>query len=178
MRRAAVFGDSLAAPAAGWFGYARLLPLLAGWHGVALGRAGPGFAMLPTDERRPYQSRLPELLAERPDVVVVQVSGSDAQADLDTVRTAARAFLGAVSAAVPAVYVLGPLLNPFQPRLTPLRDAVAEVCHEVGATFIDGIGWLTPALLTPNGELPTARGHLRIAVRTARAIRASSRGNG
>lgn len=173
MTRAVIFGDGLAAdPAAGALGFARVLPLLLGWRGQVLGRPGPGFVKLPMDERRPYASRLPELRASGCDVVLVQVSGNDARVDPDAVREAGDAFLAAAQAAVPVVHVLGPVWSPYAPRRLPvLRDLVARVCADRGLLFVDGLGWLSPSLVAPDGEHPTRRGHLRIAARTAQALR-------
>ena len=177
MTRAVVFGDGLAAdPAAGLLGFARVLPPLLGWRGQVLGRPGPGFVKLPTDERRPYASRLPELQASGCDVVLVQVSGNDARADPAAVREAAEEFLAGAQAAVPVVHVLGPVWTPYEPRRLPaLRDLVAQVCADRGLLFVDGLGWLSPSLIAADGEHPTRRGHLRIATRTASAVRAGSR---
>lgn len=173
MDRAVFFGDSFVAAAARFRpGYARVTPLLLRWRGSLMARGGTGFVKVADDGRKPYPDRLAELLAVKADIVVVQASGNDATCDLAEVAEAADSFLCRVQAAFSRVYVLGPMWTIAEPENLPeLSGALAKVCGELDIPFIDGLSWLNPQLIGPDGEHPTWRGHALIAWRLANAIR-------
>jgi len=168
------FGDSYVAAAnRGRPGYARLLPLLTRTKGQHMGLGGTGFVRTSGD-RQAYASRLPALLARKADTLIIQATGNDAMCDLGEVQARTKDFLTVVCGAFPKVVVVGPMwAKDGAENLPALRDLTDDVCAELGITFIDALGWLTPKLIGPDGAHPTKLGHAVIAFRLARTLRTS-----
>lgn len=175
MRRLLIFGDSYVAAADnGRPGYARLTPILLGMRGGHMGLGGTGFVRANGD-RLPYESRLPALLAEDADVVVVQGTGNDAVCDPEEVQTAATAFLAPVVERFPAVYLTGPMwAKDGADHLPAIRHALKAAAGTTGARFVEVGGWVQPRHIGEDGAHPTWKGHAVIAVKLARAISRSS----
>lgn len=173
-KRMLTFGDSFVAAADHCRpGYARLLPLLMLSRGENMGRGGTGFVKASGD-RRPYRSRLVDLLSRESDLVVIQSSGNDAGCDLEDVQMAARDFLTAICDRFARVVVIGPMWAiEGRENLPALRDTIGSVCGELDIQFVDALGWLAPRWIGPDGAHPTWAGHALIAWKAARAIRRS-----
>lgn len=168
-----IFGDSYVAAAdRGRPGYARIAPLLMLRRGSHMGLGGTGFVKTSGD-RPAYAARLAALMNHGTDAVIVQASGNDAPCDLEQVRAAAQDFLTVAAGKSPQLVVVGPMWAiEGRDNLPALRDTIAGVCAGLGIPFIDGLGWLSPRWIGPDGAHPTWGGHAVIAWKLAAAYKA------
>ncbi|MGY1813417.1 SGNH/GDSL hydrolase family protein [Blastococcus sp. SYSU D00820] len=149
------------------------------WTAVAEGQSGTGYVNPSAVEgQEPYGQRLASVIAEDPDVVVVQGSTNDVSATPAAVQTAARRLYADLEKALPdaQVLVLGPLSPPGvdAAAVRQIRDVLADAAEDAGLPYVDPIAgrWLTPPDgLFVDGVHPNDRGYTRMAEELARALR-------
>lgn len=147
-----VLGDSYTVDSAEGAGYVPLVSEAIGWVTVLDAEDGTGYLAggLAADPA-PYLERLDDVVAERPDVVLVQGSTNDVGHPVAELRTAADHLYSALAARLPRarVVVLGPVAPPgLDPAgVGAVRDVLMEAAASAGLTFIDPMaeGWLSPA---------------------------------
>jgi acyl-CoA thioesterase-1 len=149
----AVFlGDSYTAASEQGSGYALRTAVAMDWAAVLERFGGTGYVtagQLPGGA--PYADRLDEVVADDPDVVLVQGSTNDICSPVAAVGAAAEDLYAELQRRLPAarLVVLGPTAPPGVDRAAALavRDAVEDAADGAGVPFVDPIaqGWLTPA---------------------------------
>ena len=124
----------------------------------------------------PFGDRVDDLLAGKPDVVIVQGSTNDYIASESEIESAAEDLFARIRRALPntRVFALGPAYTPDAPRaLTDVaRAAIQAAADESGVTWIDlaSTGWLDPAVDYADGYHPNANGHRVLARHLADAL--------
>jgi lysophospholipase L1-like esterase len=116
-----------------------------------------------------YPARVDQVVALRPNILIVEGSRNDT--DAAATKRAAAAVLGKLRSALPqaTILVIGPLyLDKTNRGTTPINEAVKAVAASLGLTYVDTInaGWFTgPArrLVASDGIHPTDQGHLYLA---------------
>ncbi|MCD9199473.1 SGNH/GDSL hydrolase family protein [Aeromicrobium wangtongii] len=169
---AIIFGDS-------WVsmgrkpGYSKIAPVLLGWRGRSMGLGGTGFVAEGPNGRKPYASRIPELLAAGADVLVLQGSGNDAPFEADEVEAAADQFLRQVSGHFQQVYMIGvPWAGKGRQTLHLTNAAYERAAEANGALFVPAENWLDRSHMKKDDPWhPSHRGHLRMARKVAAGIR-------
>jgi len=120
--------------------------------------------------QQPYGSRVQQVLARRPQRVVIEVGLNDTAVSADVERHAAAAVLASLTS-VPVVNVVGPPPVPGK-RLADVRrvdGALRDASQRAGRHYVTALGWQLPYL--PDGVHLTAAGHQQFAELVARGIR-------
>ncbi len=120
--------------------------------------------------QEPYGSRVQQVLARRPQRVVVEVGLNDTAVSADVERHAAAAVLARLTS-VPVVNVVGLPPVPGK-RLADVRrvdGALRDASQRAGRHYVTALGWQLPYL--PDGVHLTAAGHQQFAELVARGIR-------
>lgn len=167
-----VLGDSYSAgavlpdPKLVW---STLLGQLQGWTTYVEAVSSTGVTTAGFCEKKDFLTRLPQALAHRPELLVVQTGLNDVHSSPGTARTGMAEVLRR-STAVPRVVVVGP---PPAPSLRPaeLRRVDAELrtaCRPPRCSYISARSWSLPYVedrlhLTPAG-------HAQFAVRVSDAL--------
>lgn len=168
-----VVGDAVVAGPGVTASFPRLAAATMGWSCWVDAAAGTGYAA----GDAPYAARLPAVVtrvpADRVDYVIVAAGRADrGRPDLGT---AALAYLRAVRARYPraSLVVLAPFSSAADPppSVVAARTAVRGAALSVRARYLDTSGWLTPAVIGPDGVLPTAAGQRRMAGRLVAGLR-------
>ncbi len=145
--RAVFLGDSYTAASDDGGGYVPAAAEGMGWTPVLAGVGSTGYVD-PAPGSGPYATRVADVVADEPDVVVVQGSTNDVGHPVADVRAAARDLYAALGEQVPAaeVIVLGPLDPPGIDRhaVDEIRAVLSEEADAAGLTFIDPVAedWL------------------------------------
>ncbi|WP_104524880.1 SGNH/GDSL hydrolase family protein [Blastococcus atacamensis] len=130
------------------------------------------------DEGRSFPDRVPEIVAARPDVVVVAGGHDDVDQPPAQVEEGIRRTLGDLRAGLPdaRIVVVGVLWPGTAPAAVfGINGALREAAGGVSATFVDALntGWFDGAnlsLIGPDGTYPTDEGHVALADRIAAAL--------
>ncbi|TFV53730.1 SGNH/GDSL hydrolase family protein [Blastococcus sp. TF02A-35] len=179
--RIAVLGDAYTAGSAMDSGEESRWPALLSeqfpWDVTSYAVGGTGFAA-GREQAQSFADRVPEIVAARPEVVVVAGGHDDVNAPVAQVQDGVRRTLGELRAALPDARVL--VVGVFWPGRKPagvfaVNRALQTTSAEVGATFVDALneGWLEgadPALVGPDGTYPTDAGHAALAQRIGSAL--------
>jgi acyl-CoA thioesterase-1 len=142
------------------------------WDVTPFAETGTGF-VTGRAESRSFSSRVPEIVAARPDVVVVAGGRDDVSAPRAEVADAVRQTLGDLRAGLPdaRIVVVGVLWPGSAPgAVFAVNRALQTGAAEVDATFVDALngGWFdgaNRALVGPDGAFPTDEGHEALAQR-------------
>jgi lysophospholipase L1-like esterase len=171
-----VIGDSFAAGTAlggaGGRGFPMMVAQRVGWRWGTTAIGGTGYvAQLPGT--LPYDGgQVDRMVADHPDVLVVEGSQNDGRADVRAVGVAATALFAHLRGALPRtrIVVVGPVAsNSAQAAaLAGVDRVVGEAARAAGLPYVDalGEGWFTDAQAALIGEdhiHPTWAGHQRIA---------------
>lgn len=113
-----------------------------------------------------FSTRVVELVALAPDVLVIEGGLNDWEAGERDVLEAARAVLADVDA--PEVIVVGPARTPARPDVAGVVGALSAAAGEAGATFVD-VRTLELAFLA-DGLHPTPEGHRAFAAAVLAAL--------
>jgi lysophospholipase L1-like esterase len=159
-------------------GYVDLVGERMGWTVVEQGQGGTGYVSAgSTPGFAPYGARVAAVVAEAPDIVVVQGSTNDVGQPATAVHDAAVGVLTALREQLPAarVVVVGPLAPPVvdPAGVVAIRDALADAAARADVDFIDPIagGWLQPPTdLYPDGLHPGDEGYRLMAARLSGAL--------
>jgi lysophospholipase L1-like esterase len=156
--------------------FARVAARMLGWDPVdvfALG--GSGYAGPPESN---YGSRVANVIAVHPDVVVVSGSRNDAGQTV-AAREAANQVLGTIRAALPDAYliVVGPIWtsSDVPNDIRQLNTAIRDAANANNAVFLDALDpqpWLSgaPGQIAEDGIHPTEVGHQVLAEAFANAV--------
>ncbi|MDH3052006.1 SGNH/GDSL hydrolase family protein [Gordonia alkanivorans] len=124
------------------------------------GEGGTGYTN-PGDGRGVFATRVTDVVADKPHVVIVQGSINDG--DPAATRRAAGSLLTQLRSELPqaTIVALGPIDTP---RLgaggvQPVSAAIESAARSVGVTFISPIGWLSPQDYLADRTHPTPQGH-------------------
>ena len=145
--RAVLLGDSCTAASVDGGGYVPPTAEGMGWTPVLQAVGGTGY-LAPAPGSGPYGSRVDEVVAGDPDVVVVQGSTNDVGYPVADVATAARELYAALAGRLPdaEVVVVGPLDPPgVDPAgVDAIRAVLAEEAGAAGLPFVDPVAgdWL------------------------------------
>lgn len=131
----------------------------------------------------PMPDRVTDVVAARPDVVVVASGLNDASFDAADVERAARETVCALSEDLPdaAVFVVGPWdavpEDTTEADVLRVRDILANVAAECEGQFLDPIEeqWVSDSGLSDDGIHPNIHGHAEIAKRLVAHVGAASR---
>lgn len=178
--RVVVLGDSYTVDSADGAGYVPpvaealdWVPLLEALDGT--GYVAPGLTADPS----PYRNRLDAVVADRPDLVLVQGSTNDVGAPATELAAAADQLYAALAARLPdaRVVVLGPVGPPgVDPAgVAGVRDVLRQAAAAAGLTFIDPLagGWLEPSEgLYADPVHPNEVGYRQLAIELVAALRA------
>jgi acyl-CoA thioesterase-1 len=132
-------------------GYVTAVARLMGWTGLLAAQGGTGYVSSFVDPpSTPYGTRVPQVVGDRPDIVVVQGSTNDIGQPVESIGAAARQVYADLRTGLPGarIVVLGPLSPPGvdATAAAAVRDAVRGAAEDAGLPFVDPIagGWLTP----------------------------------
>jgi lysophospholipase L1-like esterase len=152
-------------------GYAPLVAEAMGWRLVELGQSGTGYT---TAGGAPgyevFLDRVPEVVAEDPQFVVVQGGTNDLGVDADQMEQRAGEVLAALKTQLPqaAIFVVGPADPPQRDddQMADVAEGLRTASAAANVTFIDPITeqWLTPDLFT-DGLHPGDEGYRVFATR-------------
>lgn len=177
--RAVFLGDSYTATSADGGGYVPATAQSMGWTPVLAAVGGTGY-LAPAPGSGPYDTRVDDVVAGDPDVVVVQGSTNDAGYPVADVRRAARELYAALGEELPdaEVVVLGPLDPPGVDRaeVDAIRAVLAEESEAAGLPFVDPVAgdWLSSgAGLFADPVHPSEAGYGEFAVDLVGALRAA-----
>lgn len=169
---AVVLGDSFTVGfGASGVGYVGDLADQMGWTAVNAGQSGTGYVNdSGVSGQSVYGARIQAVVAEAPDLVLVQGSTNDVgAASAAAVGRAAQDVYAALHEQLPGVpvIVLGPLDAPTVDRegVFAVRDALADAAARAGLPFIDPIAndWLSSADLFADGLHPNDKGYAEFA---------------
>jgi lysophospholipase L1-like esterase len=155
-----------------------------GWGYANLGVGGSGYSV-PGPHHSLFAQRIPQLVALRPDVVVVQGSLNERHSTPGRLGPAAEATLTQLTAALPPgtpVLVVGACYNPgtADPTIDWINREVSRAATEAGLPFVDpaAAGWLDPRDpgLWSDTIHPDDRGHQRLADALAPLLQDVARG--
>lgn len=179
--RVAVLGDSYTVGVgASGPGYVDGLAAQTGWTVVGDGESGTGYVNVGEEPGASvYGDRVADVVAEAPDLVIVQGSTNDLGRTPVEVGRAASAVYAALAAGLPdaVVVVVGPLAPPAVDAVAvaALRDALVDASGRAGLLFIDPLaaGWLQPpdGFFIADGLHPSDAGHQRLADELVAALR-------
>jgi lysophospholipase L1-like esterase len=136
------------------------------------GLGGCGLVYCPT-----YLERVPDVLAVRPDIVVIaggQNDLADLAADPDAVRAALEETYIAIRQGLPEARIIavGPsLAQPGNPLIEELDEWVRSTAAQVGAEYVSLLDVIEPAMVTADGVHVGDAGHRAIADRVLAGIR-------
>ena len=176
--RAVFLGDSYTVASGIGTGYASRTAAAMGWTPVLEAAGGTGYVAAGDGTVGPYAGRVDEVVADDPDVLLVQGSTNDVGSPVAAVAEAADELYAELARRLPGaqVVVLGPLAPPGVDRagVLAVRDALADAADDAGIPYIDPIadGWLTPADgLYGDPIHPNEAGHAELADDLAEALR-------
>ncbi|WP_166509569.1 SGNH/GDSL hydrolase family protein [Blastococcus sp. TF02-8] len=146
------------------------------WEVTPYAVGGTGF-VTGAAQGQAFPDRVPEIVAARPDVVVVAGGHDDVAAPVDQVEAAVRRTLGDLRAGLPDARIV---VGVFWPGRAPgpafaVDRALRAASGEVGAAFVDPLndGWFDGAnqsLIGRDGTYPTDEGHAALAQRIGDAL--------
>jgi lysophospholipase L1-like esterase len=177
----AVLGDSYTAGSAMDSGekseWPALLTAGRSWDVARYAMAGTGF-VAGRDSGTDFGARVPDIVAARPDVVIVEGGHDDAGSPPAEVADAARAVLTGLRTGLPdaRILVLGVLWPDSAPAAVfALDNLLKVVADEVGGAFSDALreGWFSGTnrrLIGSDGTNPTDEGHAALAQRIGDAL--------
>ena len=179
--RVVFLGDSYTAESADGDGYVPPVAEAMGWDPVLAAVRGTGYVATGTSpDSGPFEERLAAVVADRPDVVVVQGSTNDVGSSVGQVQAAAQRLYAELAVRLPEarVVVVGPLAPPgIDPAgVAAVRDALARACAAAGLPFIDPVagGWLVPtAGLFADPVHPNETGYRQLAGELVAELRAA-----
>lgn len=173
----AVLGDSFSAenPTTRGPEWPRTLARRLGWALADSSVNGSGY--LSPGATRSFGARVPSVVAQRPDVVLVAGGAEDVGAyPMSEVSAAAEDVVRRLSAGTGDTEVV--LVSPFSrgepgPLTLQLNEAFRRVAERTETAYVDATRWLVPAtgLFTPDGMHPDATGHAVLARRMERELR-------
>jgi lysophospholipase L1-like esterase len=146
----AFLGDSYTVGVGAGLGYVGPTAQAMGWTALNLGEGGTGYlndGALTSADFGPYRTRIAQVVAAHPDIVIVQGSPNDVQQPGDLEAAAADVFDRLVTALPDArILVVGTTDPPSmdQAAAMDLSRSVHRAATDVGVTFIDPIDleWL------------------------------------
>jgi lysophospholipase L1-like esterase len=150
-------------------GYPSILAAALGWPWDNDGEGGSGYTV-PGLNHTTFLQRVPRVVRQRPDVVVVWGARNDLGQPLGALRTAVTATLSGLRSGLPHAKIV--VIGPASPTATPppgmtaMRDVERSVAAKVGVPFVDPIAehWLdNPKLVGGDGVHPNDAGHRHIA---------------
>jgi lysophospholipase L1-like esterase len=132
------------------------------------GIGGTGYAA----SSYPFHTRVAEVLASKPDILIISGSVNDGSNSYTALRDAVRSLLASV-ASVPEVYVTGPSLRP---EFEPNNSVVREETIAAGRPYLDPLNplWMDEAdMIGADTVHPTKKGHIRRANKIAEGVLAA-----
>ena len=177
--RAVFLGDSYTAASDDGGGYVPDTAEGMGWTPVLEAVGGTGY-LATAPGSGPFGTRVDEVVADEPDVVVVQGSTNDVGHPVADVRAAARELYATLGSELPGaeVVVVGPLDPPGvdRTRVDEIRTVLAEEAAAAGLSFIDPVAgeWLdTGDELYADPVHPNEAGYGEFATELVAALRAA-----
>lgn len=170
----AFIGDSYTEPLDGNSSYWQSTAFQMCWQAHPFGVPGSGYTIAGTDGRGPYVTRIDDVVAVKPDIVIVQGSFNDREPDI--VEKAAAITFRSLHERVPTarVFAMGPVtpsLPGAGPQVTRISDAVKAAADSNFTVFIDARHFLDDSKMYDADQLhPTAQGHQVIGAALAEAI--------
>jgi acyl-CoA thioesterase-1 len=170
----AFIGDSYTDPPFGGPAYWQTTAFRMCWQAEPFGVSGSGYTIAGTDGRGPYVTRIEEVVAVKPDIVIVQGSFNDREPDI--VQLAAAIMFRSLHERLPAarVFAMGPVtpsLPGAGPQVTRISDAVKSAADANFSVFVDARHFLDdPRMYSPDQIHPTAEGHQIIGAALAGAL--------
>ena len=147
--------------------YARLVASEQGWSLTNLGQGATGYISPgPGPTTTPFTARVDDVVAVRPDVVIVQGSLNDFGAEDRDIEEAARSVFSGIREGLPdaAVLVMGPTDPKDSPNAKRAIAAVRRAAAANGMPFVNTESWLSDgSLLAEDGLHPNDKGHARLA---------------
>jgi lysophospholipase L1-like esterase len=167
-------GVGASSPGRGWTDQVALALHL---HGESIAEAGAGYAKRGVDASS-YQDLLAQVVAARPNVVIVSGGRNDAADDPATLRSAARAVFASLHEQLPdaTLLAIAPFWgdSPHPVKLTKVDRAVRAGVEAAGGTYLDSGDPLTghPEWMADAAD-PNDRGYAAIATALTAALRGS-----
>jgi hypothetical protein len=159
--------------------YAQILSSKEGWTTTVLAQGGTGYvAGADADPAGDFGSRLPDVYAATPDLVIVEGSVGDQYYGAPAIHDAAVKVFADLKIHLPdAIFAaVGPAWAGTAPaNIVAIENAVKSAASSENIFFIDPIaqGWFSGAnmsLMAPDHQSPTDAGHARIAAMIAADI--------
>lgn len=136
---------------------------LACFRPIVNGQVGTGFTNAGTQGGGTFESRIEAVVANQPDVVVVQGGINDRDRDPQTVHDQAHGVLDAIRSRLPAakIFVVGPPITAKYGNGTQaIAGAMSQAAGESGAVFVDTADWLDASTdFIADGVHPNRQGH-------------------
>ena len=149
-------------------GYAYRAGWAKGWDVRIDALGGTGF--LNRAGKRTFAERIPEVLRQHPDVVVVAGGINDyGSFPNDQIAVAAQDIFRRLARSGAQVIALSPWTTPRLrgPGYADLVLRVGAAARKMHVRYIDTSDWLTPSLMSPDGIHPNERGYRTIAAKLA-----------
>jgi len=178
--RVAYLGDSLTSGTKlgglGAKGWPAIIAEHHGWtpHIAAIG--GSGFVNEGIGGKGTFSSRVDDVAASKPDIVIIAGGMNDVQFSQSRENVSARTTLKALHRRLPKakIVMIGPLYTKQKtdPGLAGVHAALETATSETKVMWVDSTGWFDgrTSLIAKDGALPTDRGHAYIAAKVEAAL--------
>lgn len=156
--KVAILGDSYSV-GAGLADRSKAWPTLAGraegWATHVAGVGGTGFVNAGPCGEQSFGQRLEDVLAVKPQILIIAGGVNDADLAPSEVQTSASALLH-LTASVPTVIVVGPANAPAKSNLPAVDAALAKAATANGRKYVSALNWELE--FQPDGLHPTEAG--------------------
>lgn len=125
-----------------------------GWQATLYTVGGTGFIATGYDGDEPvFGEHVPDIIAARPDVVLIEGGGNDTRYGAARVEDAATRILAELRDGLPRadIYLLGPLYTGHSPEGEPIAAALAAAAEAADVVHIDPDGWFPGEFYAEDG---------------------------
>jgi lysophospholipase L1-like esterase len=170
--RVAFLGDSLTTGGKSGVQGAKWPAILAGQHGWTThlaARDGTGFLSTGQEDKHGFSSRVGDVVASAPDIVIVAGGMNDVSFTESNETMAASTVLRSLHQQLlkAKIVMIGPLWTQqhTDPRIDGIRAALQTAASDTGVMWVDTTGWFDgrPNLIASDGVHPTDEGHRYLA---------------